>query len=30
MSDFSGVSGSSVYVAYNTLSVQDGVLSELS
>jgi hypothetical protein len=30
MFDFSGISGSSVYVAYNTLSVQDGVLSELS
>lgn len=28
--DFSGVSGSSEYVAYNTLSVQDGVLRELS
>ena len=30
MFDFSGVSGSSVYVVYSTLSVQDGVLSELS
>jgi len=30
MFDFSGVSGSSEYVVYNTLSVQDGVLWELS
>jgi hypothetical protein len=30
MFDFSGVCGSSEYVAYNTLSVQDGVLRELS
>lgn len=27
--DFSGVCGSSEYVAYNTLSVQDGVLRRL-
>jgi len=30
MFDFSGCFGSSEYVAYNTLSVQDGVLWELS
>ena len=30
MFDFSGVSGLSEYVVYNTLSVQDGVLWELS
>ena len=30
MFDFSGVCGSSEYVVYNTLSVQDGVLPELS
>lgn len=30
MFDFSGVSGSSEYVVYNTLSVQEGVLRELS
>ena len=29
MFDFSGAPGSSEYVAYNTLSVQDGVLREL-
>ena len=29
MFDFSGVCGSSEYVAYNTLSVQDGVLRVL-
>ena len=30
MSDLSGVSGSSEYVVYNTLTVQDGVLREPS